>query len=66
VLTRKTLLTQLEPVVLAQDQHRLQQFYSMHHLPLQQTLSLELVIHLLAGQMAQQYMKQVRGTQPLA
>jgi hypothetical protein len=57
---------QLEPVVLAQDQHRRQLFYSMHRLLRRPTLSQELVIHLLAGQMAQQYLKQARGTQLLA
>jgi hypothetical protein len=54
---------QLELVVLALDQHRRQQFYSTRHLPLQQTLSLELVIHLQVGVMAQRFLKQARGTQ---
>jgi hypothetical protein len=57
---------QLELVVLAQDQHHRQLFYMMLRLLRRPTLSLELVIHLLAGQMAQQYLKQVPDTQLLA
>jgi hypothetical protein len=48
------------------DQRRRQLFYMMLRLLRRPTLSLELVIHLLAGQMAQQYLKQVPDTQLLA
>jgi hypothetical protein len=63
VLTRKTLLMQLEPGVLVRDQHHQQLFDMTHHLPLQKTLSIGLDTALLVGVMEQTHLQQVPDTQ---
>jgi hypothetical protein len=63
VLTRKTLLTQPEPVALELDQRRRQLFYMMLRLLRRPTHLTEPDTALLAGQMAQQYLQQARDIQ---
>jgi hypothetical protein len=66
VLTRKTLLTQLEPVDLELDQLHRRLFDMTHHSLLQQTPLTELATRSQDGVMVLQYLQQARDIQPLA
>ena len=57
---------QLELAEQAMAQHHQQLFYMTHRSRLQQTLTTKLATRSQAGVMAQQYLQQARGTQPLA